>query len=108
MVALKTRTARLRRAITAVAEWCRRHRHESVEEQRAALSRKLRGHYSYFGVNGNSRSLKQLYDAATQLWRKWLGRRSQRATMSWRRFKRLLATNPLPTPRITVQIWGTS
>ena len=35
---VKTRRARLRRAITAVADWCRRHRHEPVKEQHAALS----------------------------------------------------------------------
>jgi hypothetical protein len=58
---LKTRTARLRRAITAVADWCRRHRHLAVKEQHAALTRRLTGHYNYFAVNGNSRSLAKLY-----------------------------------------------
>jgi hypothetical protein len=58
MPGFKTRTARLRRAITAVADWCRSHRHESVKEQHAALTRRVQGHINYFGVNGNLRSLR--------------------------------------------------
>ena len=49
MPGLKTRTARLRRAIAAVADFCRRHRHEPVKEQHAGLKRRLVGHYNYFG-----------------------------------------------------------
>jgi RNA-directed DNA polymerase len=102
----KTRRARLRRAILAVADWCRRHRHEPVKEQHATLSSKLAGHYSYFGVNGNIRCLYELWDWARRVWRKWLNARSQRATLNWRRFQALLRTYPLPRPRIRVQVWG--
>ena len=53
----KTRRASLRRAKQAIYDWCRRHRHQPVEAQHAALSRRLRGHFNYFGVSGNFRSL---------------------------------------------------
>jgi group II intron reverse transcriptase/maturase len=105
-VAFKTRRARLRRAIMAVAEWCRRHRHDPVKEQHAALTRKLRGHFNYYGVNGNFRSLAQLVFQTRRTWRKWLARRSQRGRMSWDRFNQMLRAYPLPRPRIAVQIWG--
>jgi RNA-directed DNA polymerase len=103
----KTRRVRLRRAITAVAEWCRRHRHDPVKAQHVALSRKLRGHYAYFGVNGNYRSLESLWYQTRRLWRKWLNRRSQRARMTWERFVDLLRRYPLPWPRVTVNLWKT-
>jgi hypothetical protein len=45
--AFKTRTERLRRTITDLVDWCRSHRYQSVEEQRAALARRLVGHYNY-------------------------------------------------------------
>jgi RNA-directed DNA polymerase len=102
--ALKTRKARLRRAITAVADWCRRHRHEPVSEQHAALVRRIAGHCNYFGVNGNARSLAMLIHHAERAWRKWLGRRSQRARMPWTRFEALLRKFPLPGPSIRVQL----
>jgi group II intron reverse transcriptase/maturase len=104
-VAFRTRGARLRRAIKAASEWCRRHRHDPVKEQHQALSRKLNGHYNYFGVSGNSRALHKLRYAVTCTWKKWLNRRSQRARMTWERFNQLLRANPLPAATIRVQIW---
>lgn len=105
-VAFRTRGARLRRAIKAASEWCRRHRHDSVGEQHLALKRKLIGHYNYFGVNGNLPALQQLRYRVTRAWRTWLDRRSQRARMKWKRFNELLRRYPLPAPRVKVQIWG--
>jgi len=104
-VAFRTRGARLRRAIKAVYEWCRSHRHDPIEEQHLALTRKLKGHYNYYGVNGNSHALQQLRDRAIRAWRTWLDRRSQRARMNWSRFNELLRSFPLPAARIRVQIW---
>ena len=77
-----------------------------MKEQHLALTRKLNGHYSYFGVNGNFDSLKRLYFAVECAWQKWLNRRSQRARMNWKRFRQLLKASPLPAPEIRVQIWG--
>ncbi len=57
---MKTRKARIQRTLTTLGDWCRRHRHLPLKEQHAALSRRLRGHYRYFGVNGNARSLRQV------------------------------------------------
>lgn len=105
---LKTRTARLRRFVTAVAAFCRSHRHEEVKEQHAALTRRIAGHCNYFGVNGNVPSLQHVLRACEAAWRKWLNRRSQRARLNWTRFAELLRSYPLPQPRVRVQIWQTS
>jgi group II intron reverse transcriptase/maturase len=104
-MACKTRSASLRRAINAATEWCRDHRHLTIKAQRSALSRKLNGHYNYFGVNGNIASLQRLLAAVTCAWRTWLNRRSQRARMTWKRFKELRKAHPLPKPTIRVRIW---
>ena len=104
-VAYRTRGARLRRSMQAVADWCRRHRHEPVEAQHASLVRKLTGHYNYFGVNGNVARLKALLRHAERAWRKWLDRRSQNAHMTWDRFWQLLGRYPLPQPRVMVNLW---
>ena len=105
-VALRTRKARIGRALQAVSDWCRRHRHKSIEEQRLALTRKLNGHYNYFGVNGNSKALSRLYCEVQRIWRTWLNRRSQRARMTWKRFDELRRAHPLPLPQIRVRNWG--
>ena len=105
-VGLKTRRARLQKAMRAIAEFCRGHRHDPVKEQHAALCRRLRGHFNYFGVNGNFAGLARLARAAERSWYKWLRRRSQRTRLTWERFMGLLKARPLPPPRIYVQVWG--
>jgi group II intron reverse transcriptase/maturase len=103
----KTRSARLRRSVQAVAEWCRRHRHLPVKVQHAALTRRIQGHFNYFGVSGNLRSLLLRVDEVKRAWYNWLRRQSQQTHLTWERFGELLRRLPLPRPRITVRIWGT-
>ena len=102
----QTRVSRLRRAKRSIHEWCRRYRHLSVKEQHAALVRRIRGHFNYFGVRGNERRLHLLIRAVERSWFKWLNRRSQRSTMTWERFKDVLQDYRLPAPRATISLWG--
>jgi hypothetical protein len=80
--------------------WCREHRHDAVRVQWKALAQKLRGHYGYYGITGNSRALGRFREEVSHAWHKWLNRRSQRAGMSWERMRRLLECYALPPVRI--------
>jgi hypothetical protein len=102
----KTRCERLRRAINAASGWCRDHRHEPLAVQHAALVRRLRGHFNYFGVNGNLQSLGDLLYHVKRAWYKWLSRRSQRGRLTWEKYACVLRAYPLPLPRVVVTIWG--
>ncbi len=103
----KTRRARLRRSIQTIADWCRRYRHQPVEMQHEALTRRIQGHINYFGISGNFGSIVLLVEEARRVWYKWLRRRSQQAHLNWERFAEILKRFPLPRPRIVVRIWGT-
>jgi RNA-directed DNA polymerase len=105
MVACKIRRARLARAVHGVYEWCRENRHLPVRQQHEALSRRVQGHINYFGVNGNSQSLRRLVHQVKRSWYKWLNRRSQRSRLSWERFEDLLGDFPLPKARMVVSTW---
>ena len=105
---LKTRKARRRRFISAVAEWCQRHRHHDVREQHAALTRRIAGHFNYFGVNGNVPDLLYVRGACKAVWHKWLNRRSQRSRLNWTRFGAWLREHPLPKAQVRVQLWQTA
>jgi RNA-directed DNA polymerase len=94
----KTMPARFSRALRDISAWCRKHRHWKVVDQHAALSRKLRGHDAYYGITGNSRALSTLRHWTCHVWKKWLGRRSNRP-WSWEQMDRLLARFPLPPAR---------
>jgi len=99
---LKRKTAkdRLARTLRSIKHWCRRHRHEPLEQQHLALTRKLRGHYAYYGISGNARALANFRFWAERTWIKWLGRRSQRGRMNWDRAASFVARFPLPPARI--------
>ena len=104
-MACKTRSARLRRSIKAIDDWCCRHRHQPVKVQHAALTRRVVGHFNYFGVNGNHASLSMFVLEVKRAWFKWLRRRSQKAHLTWERFGEILERLPLSQPRIMTQIW---
>jgi group II intron reverse transcriptase/maturase len=96
----KTAKDRLNRALRTVEQWCHRNYHRPIAEQRATLVRKLTGHYNYYGITGNSPALGSFLWHVERIWKRWLGRRSQRGYMSWERFKQLVQRYPLPLPRI--------
>jgi group II intron reverse transcriptase/maturase len=102
----KTRSASLRRFIGSVYDWCHRHRHLPVAAQHKALTRRVQGHFNYFGVSGNFVSLLLVIEQVKRAWYKWLCRRSHRKRLTWERFADLLRDFPLPRPRIMVSLWA--
>lgn len=102
---VKTMRKRLKRSLKAVADWCKEHRHETLEEQREALNKKLGGHYEYYGRPTNYRSLRRFYRAVRRIWKESLNRRTRGRTVTWEKFAQIEARYPLKLPRIT-QAWG--
>ncbi len=105
VVQRKTAKDRFTRALREIGRWCRAHRHWPVAAQQAALHRKLKGHYAYYGITGNGRALARLLYEVRRLWRKWLHRRSWHGRMTWEIFVRLTARYPLPQPRVVHSIY---
>ena len=106
VVTRKTAKGRFSRGVKRVGQWCREHRHLRVAVQQAELNRKLRGHYSYYGVTGNMRALASFHRTVERLWRKWLSRRSRKAYLNWEKFKRLLGHYPLAPPRVVHSVYA--
>ena len=96
----KTASKKVRKTISALWEWCRDNRHMRLADQYRLLSSKLRGHFQYFGVRCNMRSMEAVRDKAIRGWRFWLSRRSQKSAINWNDFKALLERIPLPSPKI--------
>jgi len=101
VVKRQTSKSRLRRGLTAIAQWCRTNRHHALVAQQSTLGQKLRGHFAYYGITGNASALSQFRSGVIELWRKWLGRRHRGGEISWERMHRLLERYPLP-PAIVV------
>lgn len=101
VVKRKTSASRYRRGLKGIAQWCRANRHGALPDQHRTLSQKLRGHFAYYGLTGNTDALHRFRRAVTGLWRKWLGRRHRNGEVPWERMYRLLERYPLP-PAIVV------
>jgi RNA-directed DNA polymerase len=98
------RTARkkLQGACRRIKEWIQSSRHLLVHDFFQGLNRRLRGHYNYYGVRGNSRALYRFFDWAKQCTFKWLNRRGgKRRSFTWGRFTQLLDLIQIAKPRIT-------
>ena len=70
VVRQKTSKGRFTKALQRIKAWCRTNRHLPVREQQEALSRKLKGHYGYYGVTGNSLCLGRFRNEVGKLWKK--------------------------------------
>ena len=103
VVRQRTAKSRLARALRATNEWCRANRHQTLRWQQERLSRKLKGHYAYYGITGNAQQIGCYYIGVIRLWRKWLDRRTRSKRLTWARFNAILARFPLPSPYIVHQ-----
>lgn len=96
----KTAKGRFKRALKAATEWCRAAMHWPMAKQHKVLSRKLQGHYGYYGITGNAVALDRFRSAVRRVWKRALGRRSQKP-LRWARFAELEKVFRLP-PAIAV------
>ena len=99
---VKRRTApkKLRAAVARFTEWIRSHRHDSLCELMETLRAKLQGHWNYYGLIGNSKSLHQYWQQSTRVVFKWLNRRGQKRSYRWRSYGRMLARFGIRHPRL--------
>ena len=105
-VTRKTSKTRISRIVRTIDHWCRRNRHRPVHEQRIKLREKVLGHYSYYGITGNIRSLGRFLNRVSRSWRRWLNRRNRVRSCGWDKFRLFLSRFPLPLPRIVHSVFG--
>jgi RNA-directed DNA polymerase len=106
IVKRQTMSKRLTRAVQAIDQWCRAHRHDRLGEQHAVLCQKVRGHDAYYGITGNGELLKTFRYLVQRAWRRWLSRRHRKRKLDWTKFNRLLANLPLPPVRVVQSIFS--
>ena len=100
MVGRKTEKSRFKRSCEKLRKLMRENRHCSLREQTKKINQVLRGHYAYYGVGGNIKSLKKIYRFTERYWRRMLSSRSRKSYVSWERFQFLKSKFPLQLPRL--------
>lgn len=96
----KTSKKKLRKSLKATFTWIKENRHMKICQLIDKLNVKLRGHYNYYGITGNSKSLGiYLYSISRYLFRT-LNRRGGKLR-SWEVFNsQILGSFPLLQPKI--------
>jgi group II intron reverse transcriptase/maturase len=99
VVGRKTQGERIRKKLKALSVRLAVLRTHGGKVMVEYVRRHLQGHNQYFGVSGNSRSLQQYTYRVVRLLFKWLNRRSQRRSVAWDRFNKVVVPH-LPRSRI--------
>lgn len=101
---VKRRTARqkLQAACRRMTAWIKQHRHLPGREFYRRLNPRLQGHYNYYGLQGNARSLQRFFERAMRSVFKWRNRRGgKRQSFTWEQFTQGLDRIGTARPRIT-------
>ncbi len=90
MVGRKTQGSRIIRKLKEVGVRLAKLRTSGGRAMMDYAKRHLQGHIVYFGVSGNSRSLRTYVYRVSRMLFKWLNSRSQRRSVNWARFGEVL------------------
>ena len=97
----RTSGKKFRKACAEISNWLREIRSlRCIKDWWPSLAAKLRGHYNYYGVSGNSRMIANFGYVTIRGVYQWLNRRSDRKSHNWEQLNAYLAHYPLPRPRI--------
>lgn len=100
IVKRRTSPKKLRSAVARFTEWIRENRNSKLKEVMSTVRAKYRGYARYYGLIGNSRSLNQYGQQTQRILLKWLNRRSQRRSLTWSSFRRMLERFRVEQPRV--------
>jgi group II intron reverse transcriptase/maturase len=104
VVGRKTEGKRFCKKLKLLSQRLRALRVEGGKAMMAHVESHLRGHIQYYGVSGNTRSLRNYFFRACRLLCKWLNRRSQRRSITWARFWPIISGR-MPYPRIVHNLY---
>jgi RNA-directed DNA polymerase len=96
----RTATKKWLAGMQRMRDWVKTHRHQKLSRTIKTLKAKLQGTWNYYGLIGNYRRMQLFYNATCRTLYKWLNRRSQRQSLTWSAFNRMLARFQVPPPRI--------
>jgi group II intron reverse transcriptase/maturase len=90
IVKRRTSSKKIRGSMERFTEWIRKQRHSPQKDLMKTLKRKIRGYWR----------LGQYYYQISRILFKWLNRRSQKRSLTWREFNRVLKRHDISQPRL--------
>ena len=91
--------------LNQIVAWIKKYRHSKLFEIWDHLGKVLTGYFNYYAVTCNSDCVRRVrYEVCQDLF-KWLNRRSQRKSYTWKTFNQMLDHFELADARIRVKIY---
>lgn len=101
LMKVRTEAKRQRIALKEINVWLKKIRNKvKIKQIWKILSVKLQGHFNYYGISSNSRSISNYHYQTVKLVFKWMNRRSQKQSFNWQTFTSYLKLYPLPKPAL--------
>ena len=98
---LKTRAKTINSKLKKVTLWFKENRNKmTLKEIWKTFCAKVRGHIQYYGISHNLQNVEKFLYESTRVAFKWLNRRSQRESFTWKKFELFLEKFPLPKAKI--------
>lgn len=101
----KTSRKKFKASLHRIKQWIKANRTLPINKLLVEIKPKLIGHYRYYGITDNGPMLSRYWYKVAKLLFKWLNRRSQRNSYTWKKFLLLLKAKPMPSPKIYVSIF---
>ena len=102
----KTSRKKYKQKVKEFKIWIKENRNRPLNEIMETTKKKLTGHYNYYGITDNSKSISNYAYEIRKLLMKWLNRRSQKKSYNNDGFNKMLEYYRLPLPRIKVNIYA--
>jgi len=102
---VKTAGERMCKSLNEITEWIKKFRNvDRLSALWKYFQAKMRGHIQYFAVSFNLPRVKVFLNKATEIFFKWINRRSQKRSFTWEKFKLFMQKYPLPKLQVKTNL----
>ena len=102
---ITTNKKKLKQKKQNVKKFLYEHMHEPLIKVGEKIKKKLIGHYAYYGISGNYKSLQIFYKYIRDMWFKVLKKRGQKKPIKCKDYLRIWKHLEIPKPKIYVNVW---
>jgi RNA-directed DNA polymerase len=103
-VKMKTNLKKLTVKIKIIKKWIKENMHMEVKDFIKRINLRLGGHYRYYGITDNFKSITTFYHEVLKCLYKTLNRRSQQRSFKWDTYKRNIVPQIMP-PKLYVSVF---
>lgn len=98
---VKTKGKTLNAKLKNIGKWIKANRNKmNFKQLWKTFCVKVRGHIQYYGVSFNIARVQTFVSRATVIFFKWINRRSDKKSYTWKKFQSYLVQHPVPVARI--------